>query len=92
MKLKVTEQGVFIPKELLGDSQEVEVTKEDEKIIITLVRNRPSIWDLGKNPVKCDVNNAVINHDVYLETLGKWEDDRTTEEIIDSIYKSRNNP
>ena len=39
MKLKVTEQGVCIPKELLGDSQEIEVTKEDEKIIITVVKN-----------------------------------------------------
>ncbi|MDJ0582710.1 hypothetical protein [Crocosphaera sp.] len=66
MKLKVTEKGVFIPKELLGDSQEVEVTQEDEKIIITVVKNRPSIWDLGKNPVKCDVDDAAINHDIYL--------------------------
>ncbi|HAC64574.1 MAG TPA: hypothetical protein DCF68_13810 [Cyanothece sp. UBA12306] len=35
MKLKVTEEGVLIPKELLGDSQEVEVIQEAEKIIIT---------------------------------------------------------
>ncbi len=66
MKLKVTEKGVFIPKELLGDSQEVEVTKEDEKIIITAVKKTPSIWDLGKNPVECDVNDSAINHDTYL--------------------------
>ncbi|MGK7957115.1 MAG: hypothetical protein AB4063_17975 [Crocosphaera sp.] len=66
MKLKVTEQGVFIPKELLGDSQEVEVTKEDEKIIITAIKNKRSIWDLGKNPVECDINDGAINHDIYL--------------------------
>lgn len=36
MKLKVTNQGVLIPKELLGDSQEVELTQQEGKLIITI--------------------------------------------------------
>ncbi len=66
MKLKVTEQGVLIPKELLGDSQEVEVIQEAEKIIINTQKKTSSIWDLGQNPVECDVTDAAQNHDTYL--------------------------
>jgi virulence-associated protein VagC len=53
VKIKVTDQGVLIPKELLGDSQEVEVIQEAEKIIITTQKKTLSIWDLGQNPVEC---------------------------------------
>lgn len=40
MKLKVTEEGVLIPKELLGDSQEVEVIQEDEKLVMKIKKNK----------------------------------------------------
>ena len=66
MKLKVTEEGVLIPKSLLEESQEVEVIKEKERIIITMRQKTPSIWDLGSNPVECDVTDGAINHDAYL--------------------------
>lgn len=36
MKLKVTEQGVIIPKELLGDCQEVEVSQQEGQLIIVI--------------------------------------------------------
>ncbi|MGI0481903.1 AbrB/MazE/SpoVT family DNA-binding domain-containing protein [Geminocystis sp. CENA526] len=64
MKLKVTNQGVVIPKELLGESEEIEIIQQDDKLII--IKKKPSIWDLGKNPVKCDVTDGAINHDKYL--------------------------
>ncbi len=66
MKLPVTEQGVLIPRELLGESQEVEVTQEEEKIIITTIKKTSSIWELGTNPVECDVKDAATKHDYYL--------------------------
>ncbi|MGK7899180.1 MAG: hypothetical protein AB4372_37575 [Xenococcus sp. (in: cyanobacteria)] len=66
MKLKVTEEGVLIPKSLLGESQEVEVIKEQERIIITMQQKTPSIWDLGSEPVECEVTDGSINHDAYL--------------------------
>jgi virulence-associated protein VagC len=78
MKLKVTEEGVLIPKELLGDSQEVEITQQEDQTIIIRVNNsniskvndsKMSIWDLGKNPVECDITDASINHDKYIYNL-----------------------
>ena len=66
MKMQVSEQGLLIPKELLGDRQEVEIIEEQELIIIKTLKKTPSIWDLGKNPVECDVTDGAINHDYYL--------------------------
>jgi virulence-associated protein VagC len=57
MKMQVSEQGLLIPKELLGDRQEVEIIEEQELIIIKTLKKTPSIWDLGKNPVECDVHD-----------------------------------
>ena len=68
MKLTATEEGLLIPKELLGVSQEFEIIQDIEqgKIIITSIKQNSSIWDLGSNPVECDVNDGAINHDNYL--------------------------
>jgi virulence-associated protein VagC len=43
MKLQVTEQGVIIPKELLANSSEVEITKENGKLIITMIEPEISV-------------------------------------------------
>lgn len=57
MKLQVTERGVLIPKELLGNSQEVEITQLENQIIIKNVNNNlfkvndgndQSCYDLAK--------------------------------------------
>lgn len=66
MKLKVTAAGVLIPKELLGELEEVELTQEQGKIIIATVKSSPSIWQLGTNPVECQVTDMGVNHDAYL--------------------------
>ncbi|MBD2517632.1 hypothetical protein H6G93_22160 [Nostoc sp. FACHB-973] len=55
MKLTATEKGLLIPKELLGENQEFEIIQENGKIIITSIKQTSSIWDLGSNPVECDV-------------------------------------
>ncbi|WP_017296198.1 hypothetical protein [Geminocystis herdmanii] len=60
MKLKVTNKGVMIPKELLGESEEIEIIQQDDKLIITTIKKKPSIWDLGKNPVKCNVAKEIL--------------------------------
>ena len=44
MKMQVSEQGLLIPKELLGDRQEVEIIEEQELIIIKTLKKTPSIW------------------------------------------------
>lgn len=66
MKLTATEQGLLIPKELLGENQEFEIIREQGKIIITSIKQTSSIWHLGQNPVECDVTDGAINHDLYL--------------------------
>jgi hypothetical protein len=66
MKITATKQGLLIPKELLGDNQEFEIIQEQGKFIITSIEKTSSVWDLGKNPVECDVKDGAINHDRYL--------------------------
>ena len=66
MKLTATEQGLLIPKEMLGKDQEFDIIQEQEKIIITSIKKESSIWDLGSNPVECDVKDGAVNHDHYL--------------------------
>ena len=63
MRLIATEQGLLIPKEMLGKEQEFEIIQEQEKIIITSIKKESSIWDLGSNPVECDVKDGAVNHD-----------------------------
>jgi hypothetical protein len=66
MRLTATEQGLLIPKEILGKHQDFEIIQENEKIIITVIKTESSIWDLGSDPVECDVKDAALNHDHYL--------------------------
>jgi len=66
MKLTATEQGLLLPKEILGENQEFEIVQEQGKIIVTSIKPTSSIWDLGSNPVECDVKDGAINHDSYL--------------------------
>ncbi len=62
MKLKLTEAGIVIPKELLGNSQEVEITQPDNQIIITKINHsNMSILDLSKNSVESDINDSTFN-------------------------------
>jgi hypothetical protein len=51
---------------MLGKNQEFELTQEKDKIIITGIKKTSSIWDLGSNPVDCDVKDSAVNHDNYL--------------------------
>jgi virulence-associated protein VagC len=66
MKLPVSDRGLLIPKELLGKSDEVEVTVQDDRIIITLDKKSSSIRDLGSDPVERDVTDAATRHDRYI--------------------------
>lgn len=62
MKLTATEQGLLIPKELLGENREFEIIRERGKIIITSIKKTSSIWDLGTNPVEGVVLERVKHH------------------------------
>ncbi len=66
MKAKVTKRGLIIPKELLSGAEEVEILKEDHRIVILPVITFDPILNLGKNPVECGVSDASENHDRYI--------------------------
>ena len=68
MKAKVTKKGVIVPKEFFTGIEEVDILKEDDRIIIVPVFMNDPILDLGKDPVTCNAPDASENHDKYLYT------------------------
>ena len=54
MKATVEENGVLIPRALLGDAREVEIVQEGDHVVVQPIpaEAKYSIWDLGKDPVK----------------------------------------
>ncbi|MBH8571985.1 hypothetical protein I8752_02840 [Nostocaceae cyanobacterium CENA369] len=71
MKVKVTEQGVVIPKEFLEGVQEVEIRKENNLIVvITTIKSDP-IFEMGMNPISCGVTDASEQTDVYIYGSGE---------------------
>lgn len=67
MTTKVTAQGLLLPRELLGDVDEVEIRKENNLIIIIPATAKDPILELGQQPVVADVEDASVNHDAYLQ-------------------------
>jgi virulence-associated protein VagC len=70
MKAKVTSRGLVIPKEMLAGIDEVEILKEDHRIVISPLTKVDPILDLGKNPVRCGVCDGSENHDSDLYRSG----------------------
>lgn len=66
MIAKVGEQGLLIPKELLGNAKEAEIHTERGRIVVVLDPKDDPIWNLGKNPIEIDVTDAAANHDKYI--------------------------
>lgn len=68
MKVKVTDQGVIIPKELLLGVEEVEISQNNDVILVKkIIQDEPDpIFGLGTNPVSCGIADASENHDYYL--------------------------
>jgi virulence-associated protein VagC len=70
MKAKVTKKGLLIPKEMLAGVEEVEISQENHRIIISPFVKSDPILDLGKRPVECGVSDASEHHDSYLYGSG----------------------
>lgn len=66
MKVKVTEQGVNIPKRMLEGVQEVDIRQEEGRVVVEPIREEDPIFGLGRTPVTCDVSDASAQHDRYL--------------------------
>lgn len=70
MRAKVSSRGLFIPKKLLVGIEEVEILKEEQRIVIWPLAKADPILDLGKHPVHCGVSDGAELHDNYLYTTG----------------------
>ncbi len=70
MKAKVTKRGLIIPREMLAGAEEVEIRREDHRIVISPVTKSDPIFNLGKYPVECGVSDASEHHDKYLDGSG----------------------
>ncbi len=66
MRIKVTENGVLIPKMWLEGIDEVDIQQTPDMILIVPVQENDPILNLGKQPILLDVEDASINHDQYL--------------------------
>jgi hypothetical protein len=66
MRTKVTENGVNIPKAWLEGIDEVEIQKEQNRIIVVPVQAADPIHALGTQPIILDVEDASLHHDRYL--------------------------
>ena len=66
MRTQVTEQGIFIPKQMLEGVKEVEIRKEKSVIVIVPISDEDPILQFGKDPIEDVVTDASVNHDKYL--------------------------
>lgn len=66
MKVRVSEKGLLIPKELLDGIEEAEVRKQNGLIVVVPLGGDDPIFRIGKNPVESDVDDGAENHDRYL--------------------------
>lgn len=66
MVAKVTDEGVVIPKTLLGKATEVQIIEQPGRVVVVFDPSADPIWGLGKNPITLDVDDASINHDKYI--------------------------
>jgi len=66
MRSKVTDQGVTLPKDWFQGVAEVEIQREEHRVVVVPVHGDDPITSLGKNPINLDVDDAAANHDRYL--------------------------
>ncbi|HXG93759.1 MAG TPA: hypothetical protein VNN73_15550 [Blastocatellia bacterium] len=66
MRTEVTDNGLLIPKQFLEGIKEVEIRKEDGRIVIIPVSSPDPIFQLGRDPIADDTTDASTNHDLYI--------------------------
>lgn len=66
VKLKVTDEGVQIPKRMLRDAQVVEIREEGGQVVVIPLSDQDPILSLGRKPVKAGISDAAAHHDRYL--------------------------
>lgn len=62
----VTDEGVWIPRQLLGDARVVEIRKDQHTLLIVPLELEDPIFQLGVAPVTAQITDAAERHDHYL--------------------------
>ena len=67
MKAVVGDTGVLIPRRMLRGVKEVEIRKQGRNIVVEpSAQYSDPIFDLGKTPVRSEVNDGAEHHDAHL--------------------------
>jgi len=66
MRSKLTEQGVTLPKQWFEGATEVDIRREEDRVIVVPVGKDDPIAKLGENPIHIEVDDAAAKHDRYL--------------------------
>lgn len=67
MKATVEKRGLLIPKHFLEGVKEVEIRKEQGRIVVLpILENQDPIFKLGEHPIRCGLPDAAEQHDTYL--------------------------
>ncbi len=82
MRMRVTDEGLRIPKAFLRDLDEVEIRRQDGGLVIMpmaaeaptdgaedtypIIPDDDPIYDLGKDPIDLGITDASVNFDKYL--------------------------
>lgn len=66
MKVKVTEQGILVPKQFFKGIEEVEIQEKDGILSIVPIVSEDPIFNLGTEPISDSIADASANHDRYL--------------------------
>lgn len=66
MRSKVTEAGVILPRQWFPGVEEVEIRRENDRVVVQPFRPDDPIGELGRHPITTEVDDASLNHDRYL--------------------------
>lgn len=66
MRSRIGTEGVVLPKEWFAGSEEVEIHREKDRVVVVPLRPDDPISQLGESPLHADVHDASTNHDRYL--------------------------
>ena len=66
LRKQVPESGLLIPREMLDGAREVDIRREDRRLVLVPVATSDPLLDLGRSPIGDDAVDASTDHDRYL--------------------------
>jgi len=66
MRSKLTDEGVNLPKQWFHGATEVDIQRENDRVIVVPVSSDDPITRLGAKPINIEVDDASEKHDRYL--------------------------